>query len=85
MMECLEDWRQIYEDGEERRRAAREEAAAPDNGLVCAEERLAAKRAAELEERAKVIEQLLPVITAQLGILWNEVTALADPCRQRYS
>ncbi len=51
----------------------------PDNGLACAEERLAAKRAAELEERAKVIEQLLPVIAAQLGILWNEVMGSGRP------
>jgi hypothetical protein len=44
IMKYLEDWRRTYEDGEERRRAAREEAATPDNDLVCAEERLAAKR-----------------------------------------
>jgi hypothetical protein len=51
----------------------------PDDGLACAEERLAAKRAAELEEWAKVIERLLPVIAAQLGILWNEVTGSGWP------
>jgi hypothetical protein len=80
-MKYLEDWRWTYEDGEEGRRAAREEAATPDNDLACAEERLAAKRAAELEERAKVIEQLLPVMAAQLGILSNEVTGSGRPVR----
>jgi hypothetical protein len=85
MMKYLEDWRQTYEEGEERHRAAREEAATPEDGLACAEERLAAKRAAELEERAKVIERLLPVIAARLGMLWNEVTGSSRPCRQRYS
>jgi hypothetical protein len=56
IMKYLEDWRRTYEDGEVRRRAAREETATPDNGLACSEERLAAKRAAKLEEQAKVIE-----------------------------
>ncbi len=46
----LEEWRQKYKEGEERYRAEREEAARSDDGLACAEERLAAKRAAELEE-----------------------------------
>jgi hypothetical protein len=79
IMKYLEDWRRIYEDGEERRGVAREEMVTPDDGLACAEEGLAAKRAAELEERAKVIERLLPVIAAQLGILWNEVTGSGRP------
>jgi hypothetical protein len=39
------------------------------------------RRAAELKERVKVIERLLPVIAAQLGILWSE----AGLCRQKYS
>jgi hypothetical protein len=55
IMKYLEDWRRSYEEGEERRKAARGEAVTPDDSLACAEERLAAKRAAELEERAKVI------------------------------
>jgi hypothetical protein len=37
------------------------------------------ERAAELEERARVVEQQLPVITARLGILWNEVTGSGRP------
>ena len=69
----------MYKEGEERYKAARDEAAGPDDSLACAEERLAAKRAAELEERAKVIEQQLPVITARLGVLWNEVTGSSRP------
>jgi hypothetical protein len=40
---------------------------------------LAAERAAELEKRAKMVEQRLPVITARLGILWNEVTGSSRP------
>jgi hypothetical protein len=79
IMKCLEDWRRIHEDGEERSGAAREEMVTPDDGLACAEEQLAAKRAAELEEQAQVIERLLPVIAAQLGILWNEVTGSGRP------
>jgi hypothetical protein len=46
----LEEWRRMYKEGEERFKAAREEAARPDDNLACAEERLAAKRAAELEK-----------------------------------
>jgi hypothetical protein len=38
-----------------------------------------ALRAAELEKRAKTVEQQLPVITARLGILWNEVTGSSRP------
>jgi hypothetical protein len=53
--------------------------ATPDDGLVCAEERLAAERAAKLEEWAKVVEQQLPVIAARLGILWSEVTGSGRP------
>jgi hypothetical protein len=75
----LEDWRRMYKEGEERYKAARDEATIPDDSLICAEERLAAKRAAELEKRAKVIEQQLLVIAAQLGILWNEVTGSSRP------
>jgi hypothetical protein len=81
LMKYLEDWQRICEDGEERRGAAREEVNTPDNSLACAEEWLAARRAAELQERVKVIERLLPVIAAQLGILWSE----AGLCRQKYS
>jgi hypothetical protein len=47
--------------------------------MACAEERLAAEKAAEVEKRAKGIEQQLPVITARLGILWNEVTGSSRP------
>jgi hypothetical protein len=60
----LEEWRQKYKEGEERYRVEREEVARSDDGLACAKERLAAKRAAELEKQAKVVEQQLPVITA---------------------
>jgi hypothetical protein len=79
IMKYLEDWRRTYEEGEEQRKATRGEAITPDDSLACAEERLAAKRAAELKERAKVMEQLLPVIAAQLGILWNEATGSIRP------
>ncbi len=75
----LEDWRQMYKEGEERYKAARDVAAMPEDSLACAEERLAAKRAAELKKRTKVIEQQLPVIAAQLGMLWNEVTGSSRP------
>ncbi len=40
---------------------------------------MAAERAAELEKRAKTDEQQLPVITARLSILWNEVTGSSRP------
>jgi len=36
-------------------------------------------RAAELKERAKEVEGRLPVIAAQLGILWNEVAGSGRP------
>jgi hypothetical protein len=75
----LEDWRRIYEEGEERREAAKSKAVAQNNSLACVEERLAAKRAAELEKRARVIQQRLPITTAQLGVLWNEVTGSSRP------
>jgi hypothetical protein len=79
IMNKLDDWQRTYEDHEERFRAVREEMATLDDGLACAEERLAAKRAAGLEERAKEVEQWLPVIAARLGILWNEVTGSGRP------
>ncbi len=75
----LEEWRRMYKEGEERYRAKKEEAARPDDSLACVEERLATKRAAELEERAKVIERQLLVITVRLGVLWNEVTGSSRP------
>ncbi len=56
-----------------------EEMATLDDGLACAEERLAAERAAELEERAKMVEQQLLVIAARLGILWSKVTGSGRP------
>jgi hypothetical protein len=62
-----------------RARPRGEEADRSDDGLACAEERLAAKRAAELEKRAKTVKQQLPVITARLGILWSEVTGSSRP------
>ncbi len=43
------------------------------------EEQLTAKRIAELKERTKMVEQQLPLITARLGILWNEVTGSSRP------
>ncbi len=52
-MNKLDDWQRTYEDHEERFRSMREEMATLDDGLACAEERLAAKRAAELKEWAK--------------------------------
>ncbi len=75
----LEEWRRKYKESKERYRTEREEAARSDNVLACAEERLAAERAAGLEKRAKMVEQRLPVITALLGILWSEVTDSSWP------
>jgi hypothetical protein len=69
----------MHEDHKERFRAVREKMATLDDGLACAEERLAAKRAAELEDRAKEVEQWLPVIPERLSILWNEVTGSGRP------
>ncbi len=40
---------------------------------------MATERAAELEKRTKKVEQRLPVITARLGMLWNEVTGSSQP------
>jgi hypothetical protein len=51
IMNKLDDWQRTCEDHEERFRAVREEIATLDDSLTCAEERLAAKRAAELGER----------------------------------
>ena len=51
-MNKLDDWQRTCEDHEERFRAVREEMATLEDGLACAEEQLAAKRATELEERA---------------------------------
>jgi hypothetical protein len=79
IMNKLDDWQWTCEDHEERYRAVREEMATLDDGLARSEERLAAKRAAELEERAKEVEQRLSVIKAWLGILWNEVTGSGRP------
>jgi hypothetical protein len=78
-MNKLDDWQRTCEDHEERFRAVREEMATLDDGLACAEEQLAAKRAAELEEQAKEVEQRLPVIAVRLGVLWNEVTGSGRP------
>jgi hypothetical protein len=85
IMSKLDDWQRTCEDHEEQFRAVREEMATLDEGLTCAEERLAARRAAELEERARVVEQQLPVIAAWLGILWNEVTGSGRPVPSEYS
>ncbi len=53
----------------ERFAAVQERLAMLDNGLATAEACLAEKREAELRTRVKVIEQWLPVIAAQLGLL----------------
>ncbi len=63
----------------ERFRAMQERMAMLDDGLASAEERLAEKREAELKDRAKEIERRLPIITAQLGSLWNKVTGSGRP------
>jgi hypothetical protein len=64
---------------EERFRAMQERLAMLDDGLDEEEERLAEKREAELLARANEIERWLPVITAQLGLLWHEVTGSGRP------
>jgi hypothetical protein len=63
----------------ERFRAMQERMAMLDDGLASAEERLADKREVKLKERAKEIERRLRIITAQLGLLWNEVTGSGRP------
>jgi hypothetical protein len=50
-----------------------------DNRLAAAEACLAKKREAELRARVKVIEQRLPVIAAQLGLLLKMVTGVVRP------
>jgi hypothetical protein len=70
----LEEWQQKYREIEERYRAERDEAFRSEDEVTRAEERLAAERAAELKKRAKTIEQQLPLVTAQLGVLWSEAT-----------
>jgi hypothetical protein len=63
----------------ERFRAMQERMAMLGDGLTDAEERLAEKREAELRARAAEIERRLPVITAQLGLLWHEVMGSGTP------
>jgi hypothetical protein len=63
----------------ERFRAMQERMAMLDDGLASAKEQLAEKREAELKARAKENERRLPVITAQLGLLWHEVTGSGRP------
>ncbi len=75
----LEEWQQKYRESEERYRAERDEAFRSDDEAARAEEQLAAERAAEIKKRTKTIEQQLPLITARLGILWNEVTGSSRP------
>jgi hypothetical protein len=75
----LEEWQRKYRESEERYRPEREEAVRSDDELARAEELLAAERAAELEKWTKMVEQRLLVITARLGVLWNEVTGSSRP------
>ncbi len=75
----LEEWQQKYKESEERYRTERDEAFRSDDEVARAEEQLTAKRKAELKERTKTVEQQLPLITARLGILWNEVTGSGRP------
>jgi hypothetical protein len=75
----LEEWQQKYRESEERYRSERDEVFRSDNELACAKERLTAERAAELEKWTKMVEQRLPVVTARLGVLWNEVTGSSRP------
>jgi hypothetical protein len=75
----LEEWQRKYKESEERNRAERDEAFRSDDESAQDEERLAAERTAELEKRTKVVEQRLPVVTAGLSILWNEVTGSSRP------
>ncbi len=75
----LEVWRKMRGQSKELHGVARNRGAGTDDCLADAEERLAAKRAAELEKRAKAMEQQLPVIAARLGILWNKVMGFSRP------
>jgi hypothetical protein len=63
---------------EEQFRAMQEILAMMDDGLDDAEEHLAKKREAELQAQAKEMWRL-PVITAQLGLLWHQVTGAGRP------
>jgi hypothetical protein len=64
---------------EERFAAVQERLAMLDDGLAAAEARLAEKREVELRVRAKNIEQKLPIMITQLGLLWKEVTGVGRP------
>ncbi len=75
----LEEWQQKYRESEERYKAERDEAFRSDDEAARVEEQLTAKRKAELNERIKTVEQQLPLITARLGILWDEVTGSSRP------
>ena len=75
----LEEWQQKYRESEERYRAERDEAFRSEDEVTRAEERLAAERADELKKRAETIEQRLPLVTAQLGVLWSEATGSSRP------
>ncbi len=79
IMSGLATWERMNEAHEERFKAVIEEMAMLDDGLACAEERLAAKRAAELKGRVKEVERRLPIVTARLGVLWSEVTGSGRP------
>ncbi len=50
-----------------------------DNGLAAMEARLAEKRETELQARTEEVERQLRVITAHLGLLWQEVTGMRRP------
>jgi hypothetical protein len=68
----------------ERFRAVQERLAMLDDGLADAEARLAEKREGELRAGTKEVERrLLPVITPQLGLLWQEVTGSGRPTPSR--
>jgi hypothetical protein len=64
---------------EEQFAAVQERLAMLDDGLATAEACLAEKREAELRAWVKVIEQWLPVIVAQIGLLCKTVTGIGRP------
>jgi hypothetical protein len=64
---------------EEQFAAVQERLAMLDDGLAAVEVCLAETREAELWFQVKVVEQWLPVIAAQLGLLWKKVAGMGRP------
>jgi hypothetical protein len=68
-----------YKAQQERFRTMQEKMANLDDSFADAEGRLGKKREAKLRAQTKEVERRLPVITTQLGLLWQEVTGKGRP------